>query len=375
MEKNNSNKIKRFITCLIPAYACNFRCHYCYLAQHNNAYRDGIKKFVMSPQKIAESLSVERLGGVCYFNLCAEGETLMHSQVVDLVDALTGIGHYCDIITNGSLKNKFIELDKKLDNVQKNHLFIKFSFHYLELKEKNMLASFVENVNIVKEAGISYSIEVTPNDKLVPYIDELKTFSLSSFGAYPHVTVARNEGVKNIALLTEYSRDEYKKIWSEFNSDLFDFKLSIFNQKRKEFCYAGLWSLWINLETGYYAQCYKGDRLGNIKNMDKPLNFRAIGKCKQPHCFNGHAFLALGDIPEINAPTYTNERDRITDDGEHWFNEDMRLFLSSKLYENNSELSVEEQKKQLMYNKFYYIINFFVKSKNKIMDWYKDKKS
>lgn len=369
--KSSSDKIKKFITCLVPVYACNFRCHYCYLSQHNNAYRNGIKNFIMEPQKIAESLSIERLGGTCYFNLCAAGETLLHPQIIDLVDSLTRIGHYCDIITNGSLEEKFNELVYRLDPEQKKHLFIKFSFHYLELKERDLLELFVKNVNVVRQAGISYSIEVTPNDKLIPYIDELKTFSMNFFGAYPHITVARDERVKDIALLTDYSKDKYRKIWSTFDSDLFEFKMNIFSQYRTEFCYAGLWSLWINLETGYYAQCYKGDRLGNIKNMNKPLYLRAIGRCKQPHCFNGHAFLALGNIPGINAPTYADERDRVITTGEHWLDEDIRSFFSTKLYENNLLLSIKEQRKLLVYNRAFYVLNLVTKVKDKIIDWYR----
>ena len=39
----------------------------------------------------------------------------------------------------------------------------------------------------------------------------------------------------------------------------------------------------------------------------KPIRFEAIGcKCTQPHCYNGHAFLTLGDIPELNTPTYAS---------------------------------------------------------------------
>lgn len=127
----------------------------------------------------------------------------------------------------------------------------------------------------------------------MPYIDELKRFSMKEFGALPHITVARNEGTSKIDLLTKYSKEEYRDIWSTFDSRLFDFKLSVFNQRRKEFCYAGCWSLAVNLEDGNYSQCYIGSRLGNIKEMDKPINFRPIGKCREPHCFNAHAFWHL----------------------------------------------------------------------------------
>lgn len=344
------DKIKRFITCLIPVYTCNFRCVYCYLGHHNNskAYTGGIKPFAISPQKFVEFFSKERLGGPCYFNLCAAGETMLHPELIDLVFELTKEGHYADIVTNGTLGEKFDELIEKLDDEQKKHLFIKFSFHYLELKKRNKMDEFVGNVNKIKISGISYSIEITPHDELVPFINEVKEFSVRQFGALPHITVTRNEGTDEISLLTSYNREEYNNIWSQFNSELFRFKLSIFNQSRKcDFCYAGLWSLAVDLESGLYSQCYGGDVLGDFKNLDRPINFRAIGKCRQPHCFNGHAFLACGDIPELTTPFYYEERDREMITGEHWFKPEIRKFFSSKLYESN-QVYDEFQKKKVM---------------------------
>ena len=96
-----------------------------------------------------------------------------------------------------------------------------------------MMSKFIGNVNRIKNSGISYTIEITPHDELVPFIDEIKEFSIREFGALPHITVARNEGTDDIALLTKYSREEYYNIWSQFDSALFKFKLSIFNQNRK----------------------------------------------------------------------------------------------------------------------------------------------
>lgn len=50
--------IKRFITCHVPVYACNFRCSYCYVGQHQNAYQDGIKQFISEPEAISRFFSV-----------------------------------------------------------------------------------------------------------------------------------------------------------------------------------------------------------------------------------------------------------------------------------------------------------------------------
>lgn len=348
------DKISKFITCLVPVNACNFRCPYCYLSHHvdKDAYGGGIKPFAKRPDEIVVFFSKERLGGSCYFNLCAAGETMMHPELIDFVNELTHEGHYADIVTNGTLTKKIDELIEKLSVEQRKHLFIKFSFHYLELRKRNMMDKFLNNVKKIKDAGISYTIEITPHDELVPFIDEIKEFSMKEFGALPHITVARDEGTNEILLLTAYSRDEYKKIWSQFESELFDFKLSIFNQARTcDFCYAGLWSLAVDLETGLYRQCYGGDILGSFKDINKPIKFRAIGKCRQPHCFNGHAFLACGDIPELKTPTYLAERDRETILGDHWFTPEIASFFSTKLSESNKEFSETEKKKAIRLNK------------------------
>ena len=337
-----SKQIKRFITCHIPVYACNFRCSYCYVGQHQGAYKNGVKPFASEPEAISSFFSVDRLGGFCYFNMCGDGETLLHPQIIELVSLLVDQGHFVDIITNGTVTDKFKEIVNTFSEFQKSHLFIKFSFHYLELKHKKLMETFVSNVSVIKNAGISHSIEVTPHDDLIPYIDEIKDFSLKNFGAVPHITVARNEGTKEIALLSKYSKNEYGKIWSVFDSPLFDFKLRIFGEKRFEFCYAGQWSLYCNLATGDYFQCYGGDFLGNIRNVRKPIHFRAIGRCRLPHCFNGHAFLALGNIPEMPTPTYAQERDRKYDGG-GWLMPCMSDFFNTKTFESNSRLSKRKE--------------------------------
>ena len=69
-----------------------------------------------------------------------------------------------------------------------------------------------------------------------------------------------------------------------------------------------------------------------------------------PHCFNGRAFLTFGDIPELESPTYCDERNRVTNNGSQWLNEVCRGFFSSKVYENNSQYTDEEKKKCISIN-------------------------
>ena len=139
--------IKRFITFHIPVYSCNFNCSYCYVGHNHKIYTKAIDSFIITPKEIADFFSVERTGGYCYFNLCGLGETLFHPQLTDLVSCLTIQGHFCDIITNGILTNKLECLISTLNDFQKKHLFIKFSFHYLELSPKTCFQLLSKTLN------------------------------------------------------------------------------------------------------------------------------------------------------------------------------------------------------------------------------------
>lgn len=340
-------KIKRFIECGIDTETCNFRCHYCYISQHGG-FKNKIKPFLYSTDHIAKAFSKKRLGGTCIINLCAWGETLIYEKVIDIIRAFLEEGHYVMVVTNGSLTKRF----EKISSFPKkllNHLFFKFSFHYLELVRLNLLEQYFNNVKLMQKSGASFTIEITPTDELEPYIDEIKKIMIDNMGALPHMTIARVDSDK-ILPLTKHKTEEYYDIWGQFNSELFDFKKEIFGTKRNEFCYAGEWSICVNLITGVYTQCYGGKVLGNIyKNLEKPLKFLPIGcNCIQPHCYNGHAFLGFGNIPELNAPTYDIMRNRIQNDGKEWLTKDMKEFMQSKLKESNE---VYNDKQKAMINK------------------------
>ena len=330
-------KIKRYIDIYIPTETCNLRCHYCYIAQKNK-FNSQIAKFSHSPATIRQALSVKRLGGVCLLNFCAGGETLLSAEVLPVVKELLLEGHYVMMVTNGTVTQRFNEMAQWPEELR-SHLFIKFSFHYLEMKRLGWLNKFVDNVHRIKSAKISFTIEVTPSDELIPYIEELKGVCMSDFGAFCHVTIARDDRTKEQNILSRLTFDEYKKIWSQFDSPLFDFKSKIFGHKRNEFCYGGEWSLYLNLETGKLNQCYREKTIDNIyKNINEPIHFEAIGNaCSAPHCYNGHSFIAFGTIPELEAPTYAEERNRVCSDGSEWLQPAMKEFMSSRLYDSNKE--------------------------------------
>ena len=330
-------EIKKLIACNIPMSVCNLKCHYCYISQLCDWEKNKLNG-KLQPELVEKALSKERLGGECIINLTGKGETLIPKEVPDIIYRLLKQGHYLEVVTNGTLTNRFKEIALFPKELLKR-LEFKFSFHYLELKEHNWLECFFDNVQMMREAGCSFTIELMPNDEVVPYIEDIKKICLEKVGALCHLTIGRddNDGRK---ILTRMPVNEYLNTWSNFNSEMFKFKYSVFNVKRKEFCYAGMWSLYVNLITGEARQCYGFFADQNIyKNIEKPLYFRAVGKyCKQPFCYNAHAYMSLGLIPDIETPTYADIRDRIDDKGKHWLSDEVIDAFSCKLEKNNKRV-------------------------------------
>lgn len=330
------DKLKRYIDCIVPIEGCTLRCHYCYITQHRK-FNNNKAVFKYSPQQVKQATTKERLGGTCLINLCGGGETLIPEIVLEYAKAFLENDHYVMIVTNATLTPRF-EVMAQWPKDLLERLFFKFSYHYLELKERELLDRFFSNIKMMRDAGASFTVEVTPSDELIPYVDECIQRCIDELGAKPHCTVARDERQPDILpILTDMSREEYKKFWGEkFDSKLFDFKLSIFEVPRKEFCYAGVWSNHFVLGSGMLKQCYTtlvGQDI--VKDPTAPIKIPALGRCQELHCYNGHSWIALGDIPELSSPTYTEMRNRICADGSEWMKEKFKTFVSQRTCDNN----------------------------------------
>ena len=335
--------MKRFIEISVPVTTCNLRCHYCYISQQR-LFSSGITPLPYSISHIRRALSRERLGGVCLLNLCGGGETLLPDYMFDLVHALLEEGHYVMIVTNGTVTKRIREMVDMYPAELKSRLIFKFSFHYLELKKRGLLNLYFDNVRTVRDGGCSFSVEIAPSDELIPYIDDVKRECMEHLGALCHVTVARDERRKEFPILTSLTREDYIRTWSQFDSQMFDYKIRVFGEKRREFCYSGLWGGILNLATGEYSACYRSpDRQNIMDDPDRPIEIRPVGRCNCAHCFNAHARLALGMIPELEAPVYADMRDRVDSEGRHWLQPAMRAFLSQRLDTDNALLSDEEK--------------------------------
>lgn len=341
MDSKQRPKLKRLINAGFSSTACNFRCQYCYLSHEcENAT---MPNFQYSVSHMANALSVKRLGGVCMFNICADGETLIPIQVISIINALLKEGHYIEVVTNGVMTKRFDEI-AKFDRELLNRLTFKFSLHYLELIKTNTLNIFFDNIEKMKEAGCSFTVEMVPHDELVDYIEEIKQLCLEKVGAFCHLTIARDHA-NGLKLLSSMSLEEYNGIWKQFNSDMFTFKMSTFGVKRKEYCYAGDWVLDVNLESGIAKQCYCTRYTQNIfDNINKPIIFLPIGKkCELEHCYNSHALMTLGVIPEYPCISYAQVRNRVCEDGRQWLNMHMKDFMSQKFSDNNKSYNILEK--------------------------------
>ncbi len=338
-------KMKRFIECFLPTTACNMECEYCYITQ--NAERK-VKKVDLSlcADRIGKALSQERLGGVCMVNICAAGETLIPKEIISILRDILADGHYVMLVTNGTLTERFRECCSFPEEYRKR-LFFKLSFHYLELKKLGKLEVYFTNIKMIREAGISFTVEITPDDGYIPYIPEIKAVCMKNLGVLPHVTVARDERYKGYPFLSKLPREDFVKTWDAFDSELFRFKESIFEVPRREFCYAGEWGFTVNLQTGDYRQCYKGKKLGNLyKNTEAPIHLCPVGhNCPEGHCYNGHAFLGFGLIPELDTPDYADQRNRVLPDGTAWLSEPMERFMRCRLKDANEEYTLQQKKK------------------------------
>ena len=328
--------IKRFIDIYVPTEKCNFKCSYCYLGQKNKQNGE-INPIGHSSKEIRDALSMKRWGGTMFLNFCAGGETLLGEDILPVILELLKEGHFVQIVTNGSVSGRFREISK-WSKEYLDRLFVKFSFHYIELKRLNLLDNYFENVQLMRNNGVSISLEITPCDDMLPMREEMKSVCLEKVGAMPHITVARDESSPGWEILTTLSKDEYIEAWKSFESPMFDLKMKLLSEKREEFCYGGEWTFSLNLSNGSLKQCYRGDVIDNIyKNINDPIHYHPIGhNCRECYCYNGHAWMTWGCIPDVQMPTYAEMRNRKSADGTEWLSETIKGAFSEKLEHANT---------------------------------------
>lgn len=330
----------KFIDLYWPVEYCNLNCPYCYVHQHKENKAAERYQCSHTPQEIRAALSKERLGGTCLLNICAGGETLLEESIIPIVYELLEEGHYVGIVTNGLPSERIQALLNFPEDLVKR-LFFKFSFHYGELKRLDKLDAFFHTIKSVKVSGASLTLELPAYDDFIPEASEIIGLCVSQIGAVPHVATLRDETKPGFTLLSKYSYKELEEKWHPYHSELFRVRSEIMEKKYKGFCYAGAWTFTANMETGEIRQCHYERIIGNLYD-NSLLNSQPVGNhCHSEYCYACHAFLTLGDIPELSSLAYYDEtRDR-KEAG--WLSEEMSAFMHQKLYQNNRKLHFFEK--------------------------------
>lgn len=336
--------MKRIINLAVRSSICNLRCTYCYLNQLPVWFKNTQINYEYTPEEVKRAFSIERLGGSCLFNICSDGETLLADKIVLYLKAILEAGHYVEFVTNMTVTkvlNDIFAFDADL----LKRIEFKCSFHYLQLKTKGLLSTFANNIMAAKKRGCSFSVELISDDNYIPYIDEIKAFSLENFGALPHLSIPRNDK-RSHSLLSSLSFKDFCKTWSSFESPFFDFKLKVYRKRVTDYCFAGRASLYVDLATGYSQQCYRanGYSFNVFANPDQPIPFCSIGKCNVRYCYNGHALLTVGCVKRFNQDKYGDIRNRICSDGTSWITSDMLRFMNEKAFIDDSPSTMKKDK-------------------------------
>src|SRR5690554_6341705 len=331
--------MKRFIECLIPVTVCNLKCSYCYVMQQER-FLQKITEFKYDPDLIGRALSIKRLGGLSFISMTGSGESLIPKEAPAIIKNVLQQGHFVNLTTNGTLTYRFEEIiNFPKEYLERLHL--SFSMHYLELKRVGKIDEFFNNIDIIRKAGCSFFVQVNMSDEYMPIWDNIKSKVVEKTGALPQVASTRDESEKpkRYKVFTKKPEHEYISISREANSPLFEFTLSNFMKKRKEFCYAGDWSGKLNLGTGILSGCYGfGIKQNIFEDINKPIRFEAIGRnCPFLYCFNSSHFLSLGTIPSIWKHSYGELRNR---ENVGWYSQKMKSFLNERLFDNNDEYSL-----------------------------------
>lgn len=333
------DKIVKFVECLIPIASCNLKCSYCYVVQENRR-NNLVDKMTVTPNIVGKAFAKERWGGTMLVNLCGYGETLAQGEIVDIIREILAQGHYVNITNNGTMSVKIDQLTE-LPKDYRERLCFAFSLHYVELKKKDLLDVFTENVKKVKSAGCSFLIQLNLCDEYIEIEKEIKDYCIQNFGALPQIALTRREGAE-YSLFTNRTEDEYINQGRTYKSPLWDFTCRNFNVIRKEFCYAGKWSYKIDIATGILRSCYFSSPFFNIyKDLNKKIPTLTVGNnCRNPYCVNSSHFMSLGVIPSIDCEYYGDLRNR-KEGG--WYIEKYLQFVNQKLSENNQEYAEVEK--------------------------------
>lgn len=324
----------RFVECLVPISHCNLRCEYCYVIQ--GGYRDSARpKFRLSPQEIGRAFEPARWSAEHLFvSFCGAGETFLCREMTDIVAETLRRGNFVNVTNNGTIQPAIETLINLPDDLSSRLVFA-FSLHYNELKKRNLLNVFAENVKQVAASKASFTVQLNLYDGYLDCLDEIKNFCTENFGALPQLALTRDQSF-GMAIHSSADFATYRRYGAEFHSPMFEFACDNFLKNHaKKFCYAGEKSWTLNLATGDLQRCYFERPCFNIyDDLTQKIPLNPIGRhCGSMYCVNAIHFAALGVLPEINCPSYAALRDR---PAAGWYKQPIKNALGGKFHSPTS---------------------------------------
>ena len=285
-------------------------------------------KFKLSPEEIGRAFNPKRWNAQRLFvSFCGMGETLLCKEMTDIICCTLKQGNIVNVTNNGTITsaiNKLINLPKDLSS----RLVFAFSLHYKELKNRNLLGVFAENVKNVMRSNSSFTVQLNLYDGYLEFLEEIKNYCLENFGALPQLALTRNQ--KNgMKIYSVHDMKTYRNFGKDFDSPMFEFACDNFLKKRTEFCHAGEKSYTLDLASGNLRMCYAEPQIFNIyDDLNATVPEISVGyNCHSDYCVNAIHFLALGVMPEVNCPSYAELRNR---NSANWYKQNIFDNLNKK---------------------------------------------
>lgn len=363
----NKEKIKLTVTAAVPGDVCNLKCSYCYVSQMQE-HKFTKAKFNYSVEHMLKALSKERLGGIASIVYCGIGETLIPREIIDMVKGNLKEGHYVEIVTNLTLNNRIDELINEIPKDDIKRLMIKGSLHYLELKRQNKLNDYFNNMKKLVEAGASTFPFLVVCEEYMPYLDEIRQACLENLGELPQVTAYMEfDTAQDIHKTDMYNPEFVSMIKEKFDSNVYNVYNEMLDIDTKEhFCYAGEWSIHVELSDGSAKKCHGCPIEQNIfENLKKPIKFEPIGNnCCMKDCSIQYNFRTWGLVPFYNDLTTYGE----TICRGNLFSTELKEAFNHKFYDIRPMYSEEERKKinKTVSDRFNKLCRPNIKLKNKI---------
>ncbi len=289
--------IAKMINGRIHTAGCTLSCDYCCLAQveHKNDRETYALKYPL--ETVLKACSKERLGGTAFIQIIGDGETLLPKDAVPLIHGLLKEGHFVQVITNGTLGDRIRELVEKAEKDKlKDHLLISFSLHFLELEKRNLLESYAENVNYVKEQGVSFRVSIVCGDGYLEAADRIHKFCREKLEGITLNVGSTKEFDKTgncTGIYSKYSKEVYyEKVRESFSSHNFEYISDLEEMDNHKFCYAGKWYFQLDFTTGMYSQCLMNEGFSHnfFEHLEEELETEPVGTgCRASFCWCGWA--------------------------------------------------------------------------------------